>query len=65
MSVITTADEKLEEAKENINIAYKNILTVLDPDTWGSNEFNAYYLDDLHKVLLKLLEIKRLLKCRK
>lgn len=62
MSVTTTADEKLEEARENIAFAYKNILTVLDPDTWGSSDFNSNYIDDLHQVTLKLLEIKRLLK---
>lgn len=62
MAVRTTADEKLDEARENINTAYKNILEVLNPDTWGSDNFNDSYIDNLYKVLSSLIELKRLLK---
>lgn len=59
MGVITTADEKRDEAKEYINKAYKCLMEVLDEDTWGNSDFNNDYLDDVSEVALKLLKLKK------
>ena len=61
MGVITTADEKLDEARVSIDNAYKNLLTVLNPDTWGSDEFNDAFLSKIHQAAFKLIEIKNLI----
>lgn len=57
----TTADRGVSEAKEKIEEAYKTILIVLSPDTFGHEEYTHRYIDYLHKVALKLLESIRLL----
>jgi hypothetical protein len=62
MSVRTTADEYLDNVKDNIREAYSNILKVLDDDTWGSSDFSSEYIETLDEVCLSLLKIKRLLK---
>jgi hypothetical protein len=36
MSVTTTADEKIRKAKDLISDAYKELLIVLDEDTWDT-----------------------------
>ena len=59
MSVRTTADEALDEAKEHILSAYRKILIVLDDQAWGSNEFKSEYILKLHEAAFKLLEVKR------
>jgi len=59
MSVRTTADEKRDEAKYHINMAYECLLEVLDPDTWGHNEYDDKYFETIEKTLIKLLKLKR------
>lgn len=59
MSVRTTADEKLDEAKDLINQAYKLLLEVLNPDTYGSDEYEEEYINTVHESVLDLLKIKR------
>lgn len=59
MSVTTTADENIREAKEQVSKAYKNLLNVLDEDTWGHGEFKAEYIDEIQKITVELLKIKR------
>lgn len=59
MSVRTTADEKLERAKDLISEAYKELLSFLDKDTWGNDTFKEEYLDQVQMVALKLLKLKR------
>ncbi len=59
MSVTTTADEKLREARENLEVAYKNILSVLNPDTWGNSEYSSEYLEKLHNIASELFKIKK------
>lgn len=58
MSVTTDADRKLEAARENIAQAYDNLRDFLDPDTWGSNEYNDKFKEKVEKTTLKLLKIK-------
>lgn len=62
MGVRTTADDKLDEVIDNINDAYKNIMVVIDPNTWGSEEFKSEYLFKLEEIAIKLARIKRDLK---
>lgn len=57
MSVRTTADEKLDEARENLRSANKALITLLDEDTWGHQDYSEEFLD---KVLDAVLIIKKL-----
>jgi hypothetical protein len=59
MSVETTADNKRDEAKEYIEKAYKSLLIVLDPDTWGNSEYEDEYLDDILNVATTLMKLRR------
>lgn len=61
MSVVTNADKALDEARENINQVYKNLLTVLDPDTWGHTDYNKAFIDKIQEAAIKVLELKRLI----
>lgn len=59
MSVTTTADKKITEAKEKLSEAYKALLVVLDEDTWGHGEFTEEYIDTVQKVSAEILKWKR------
>lgn len=59
MGVTTTADEKIRKAKELMSEAYKELLMVLDEDTWGHNEYREGYIDDVQEVAMELLKLKR------
>jgi hypothetical protein len=59
MSVTTTADEKIRNAKELISNAYKELLIVLDEETWGHNDFKEGYIDEVHEIAVELLKLKR------
>lgn len=59
MSVETTADEKIRKAKELISEAYKELLIVLDDETWRHNEFKEGYIDEVQQVVMELLKLKR------
>jgi hypothetical protein len=58
MSVDTTADKKIREAKEHLSDAYKCLLEVLDEDCWGHNEFKEGYIDQVQEVAFKILKQK-------
>ena len=59
MSVITTADEKIKKAKDLISEAYKELLIVLDEDTWGHDTFTEEYINQVEEVTMTLLKLKR------
>ena len=59
MSVTTTADVKIKRAKDLIAEAYKELLVVLDEDTWGNQDFDEEYLDVVQEVVMDLLKLKR------
>ena len=59
MGVITTADEKIKKAKDLISEAYKELLIVLDEDTWGHDTFTEEYIDQVEEVTMTLLKLKR------
>jgi len=60
MSVTTAADEALKDARTHINEAYKSLLTVIHPDTWGSDCYSAEFDVKIMDAILKLNELKKL-----
>lgn len=58
MGVITTADEKISQAKEYIRKASDCLKDVIDEETWGNSDFKKEYLNDVEEVALKLLALK-------
>lgn len=62
MGVVTRADEKLKSAEANINQGYKDLLEVLNPDTWGNSDYNEQFLTKIHECVADLLKIKQKLK---
>jgi len=59
MSAIKTTDQKISEAKQEIAKAYKNLLIVLDEDTYGHNDLTNSYIDTIQEVAAELLKLKR------
>ncbi len=59
MGIITKADEKLKDAKEKINEAYKDLLEFLDEETWGHEDYDNDFIDKVHEIALELLKVKR------
>ncbi len=59
MGVVTTADEKRDEAKECLDRAFKLLLEVTDPNTWGSSDYREDYKDTLDEVALEIKKLKR------
>lgn len=58
MSIRTTADEKRDTAKDNIETAIKNLSEIIVDKVWGSDEFNEEYKNKLLLAMSKLLEIQ-------
>lgn len=52
------ADKKLEEARNNITKAYKNLLEFLDIDCPGQDIYKRSHVNDIHKIARKLLKLK-------
>lgn len=59
MSVQTTADERIDEAKTHIKQAYKCITDALDKNTWGSSDYRESYIDIMEESLANLRKIAR------
>jgi len=59
MGVTTTADEKLRDAREKIEGAYKDLLEFLNEDTYGHGDYKSDFIDTVHELALELLKIKR------
>jgi hypothetical protein len=57
----TTADNKRDEAKEHLKQSLKCLKEVLDPDTWGHDQFKDSYMEDVEEVYMSiLLSVKKL-----
>lgn len=56
--MMTTADQKIEEARQDLISAYRNILMVLDPETHGHEIFKRDYILDLHEISKSILILK-------
>ena len=54
MSVTTTADEKIREAKELMEKAEKLLHEASASDTWGFSDYSTDYQEMIVKVQLKL-----------
>lgn len=59
MGVRTTADEKIEEAKEHLAKAYAALLVVLDEETWWHRDYTADYIDNVQNVNAEIMKLKR------
>lgn len=59
MGVITTFDEKVEEAKSALSVAIKSIQVCLDEDTWGYSDIKSEYIDELAETFAIIIKIKR------
>jgi len=58
MSVRTTADEKLDNAKKELCNAIDNLSMIIIKKVWGSDEFSREYYDKVYNALFKLVEIR-------
>ena len=58
MSVTTTADKHLDDAREDIKCAIKNLHKFLDPDTWGHDDYTKEFRRDILEVYKNLLDIR-------
>ena len=59
MSLTTTADILLKDAKSHINDAFKDLIEVRDSETWGHDSFNEEYLKKIDEANIDLMKIKR------
>lgn len=57
MSVRTTCDELIDEAKDHIKEANRKLKKALDQDTWGYDEYKKEYILDLHEIQEQLARI--------
>lgn len=58
MSVTTRADEKLDEVREHISNSISCLNEILDPNTWGSDEYKEIFKHTLNDVRHKLTQIQ-------
>lgn len=58
MSVRTTADEKIDEAKEHVQEALECLLEVVVNNPWGTSEYSQDYLQKLRRQLNTLLDVR-------
>jgi len=58
MSVRTTADEKLDSAREHLKQAYKDLLVFADEDTWGYSEFTNSFIENIIEVTFELRKLR-------
>ncbi|MFA5299856.1 MAG: hypothetical protein WC389_16855 [Lutibacter sp.] len=59
MTVKTTADEKIESAKNHVKSAIKDLSDILVDNVWGWNSYNQVYQTKLQESLNALMNIKR------
>lgn len=59
--MLTTADERVNEAKEAINVAAKAISEVIIEDCYGSDEYTEDFKRTLRECMNNLLSLKMML----
>ena len=59
MGVVTTADERRDEAKDYIEKAYNCLIEATDDDTWGADEYEESYIETLEEIAIQLRKLKR------
>lgn len=57
----TAADEHLNKARNHLQKMRKELFEVLDPKTWGHNEFEDDFIDALHDAIPKIRELERII----
>lgn len=58
MSVTTTADERLADAKTHISTAISCLSDIVIDKCWGVEDFSKLYYEDIRKALYDLIEIR-------
>jgi hypothetical protein len=58
MSVRTTADEKIDEAKDHIQEAIECLVTVVVDVCYGTTEYSVKHRNKLREVFVRLLDIR-------
>ena len=58
MSVTTTADEKLAEARQAVRAATKALSSILVDECWGANEFAPEFTEQMEKAFELLRRAK-------
>jgi hypothetical protein len=56
MSVTTTADSLIEEARDCIKKASNNIFQILNEDVWGASDYSDEYKQKLIEALNSLMQ---------
>jgi len=56
--MVTRVDENIQKAKEYLNSAYCELLTVIDPSTNGQDYLNKDYVNDVYEIIGQLLKIQ-------
>lgn len=59
MGVRTTADEKLEEAREAVNKAVLALNEIVVLECWGHDEYDEKFRADIEAAFNRLRDIKR------
>lgn len=52
-------DRQIEDLKRNIDFAINNLVILTNPNTTGYDDMQEVYIDDLMKIMRKLVKIKR------
>jgi len=58
MGVVTSADEHLYEAKENISKAVSELSEIVINKCWGHDDFSEEYKAKIKNTFLTLLELR-------
>ena len=58
MSVRTTADEKVDEARSHVGDAVKCLSEIVIDKCWGHDDFNEEFRKKVKSVFLQLLELQ-------
>ncbi len=58
MSVRTTADEKIDEARDSINKALKALNEIVVNECWGHDEFNKAFTKKMLEAHAMLIEVR-------
>ena len=58
MSVITTADEKLNSAVDSLNSAIANLSEIVIDRCWGYDDYNTEFKAVLSKSMFDLIKIR-------
>jgi hypothetical protein len=61
MSVTTTADEKLESARDHVHQALTDLSAICIDQCWGHDEFRKEFRGEIQQAFFKLVEIRKML----